>query len=57
MKEWEKHVAKEKGLAYCGAKISWFDWHLQDIEHAKSCVEQDTRIQPCPKCWKQINNS
>lgn len=54
MKEWEKHVQKDPRLAYCGKVLSWFDWRLQDIEHAKSCVEQGTRVQPCPKCWKEI---
>ena len=56
--EWEHHVIKvDKPLrvSYCGVKIG-IEFALVDAQHAKQCVEQQTRIQPCPKCWKEIEN-
>ena len=54
MKSNEKHIRKTPTEAYCGEKISQFDFSLVDKEHAISCVEKGTLVQPCPKCWKAI---
>jgi hypothetical protein len=59
LEDWEKHVKKSDGehgniISYCG-EILFPCFHLVNKEHAKACVETDNRIQPCPECWKVIN--
>lgn len=56
LEEWQAHVKKEPHLAYCGAKL-WAEFALVDADHARRCVEQDNRTQPCPKCWAEIQKA
>ena len=58
LKEWENHVIKSangRGFdSYCGVYLSMPGFYLMDKEHAIGCVNQDTRVQPCPRCYEEI---
>jgi hypothetical protein len=58
MEDWELHVVKDMsdsfGTSWCGVKLGSVDFGLQGADHAKLCVEKDTRTQPCPACWNLI---
>jgi hypothetical protein len=53
MKEWERHIrhthVDRKDSAWCGARLTQFDWCYLDIDHAAYSAPRD-RIQPCPDC-------
>jgi hypothetical protein len=53
MKEWEHHIAKEFNMSYCGVPLL-AEWFFVDAEHACSCVKNQSRLQPCPECMKQL---
>jgi hypothetical protein len=57
LKEWQHHIkgthVKAGGLAWCGKKVTQFDWLYQDIDHAAMSAPFD-RIQPCPACVEAI---
>lgn len=59
MEEWEHHVIKRangRGFdSYCGVYLKG-GFYLLDKEHAIGCAEQDTRVQPCPKCYEIIRS-
>lgn len=47
---WIACIRKSKfGDTWCGRK-SWTEFMLKDLEHAKSCIEHETRVQPCEEC-------
>jgi hypothetical protein len=48
------HVKRTKGLAYCGAVLSCFDWAFIDAAHALAAVAQNTTAQPCEACLRRI---
>ena len=55
MKEWEKHIRKNRDQAYCGAVIG-FVWVFVDEEHARMSMEKESRLHPCPDCLKVLEN-
>lgn len=40
--------------AWCGRKISCFDWVFQDIDHAAYATMGEARQVPCPDCIDTI---
>ena len=61
LEEWEMHVVKDmsdpSGASWCGVKLGSVDFGMHGADHAKACVEQGTRVQPCPACWKRIEET
>lgn len=49
LREWEKHVTRAPGVAFCGAALERHDWAFTDAEHALRAVDA-ARVQPCPAC-------
>lgn len=48
------HVIKHKGqlgsfVSYCGRTVWYYDMPIE-LDHAKSCIQQETYLQPCKKC-------
>ena len=39
---------------YCGAKLSGLEWHFTDSDHAILSIEQNSLIEPCKDCIKEI---
>jgi len=40
--------------AYCGHKFKAFESFLADPEHAKGCIDRESYVQPCKKCYSII---
>jgi hypothetical protein len=40
--------------AWCGAKLTQFDWHFQSIDHAVMAAQQGSYQLPCPACATTI---
>jgi len=60
LEEWECHVSKSgkgAGKSYCGVDIGWGVFYMADKEQAIACIKQETRIQPCPECYKKIKET
>lgn len=57
LEEWEHHVIDEQfrnvNHSLCGVFVRPKDMPIQ-LAHAKRCIEQNTRLQPCPKCMKAV---
>lgn len=53
LESWERHVVKDDHKrgdnSLCGLTMWGHDAPIE-LGHAKRCVEQDTRLQPCPSC-------
>lgn len=47
--EWLKHITKTPGVAWCGASIP-MEWAFMNLEHARTAVEKDERLEPCGHC-------
>lgn len=61
LKEWESHVIKNLdepiAKSWCGVALGGASFGLQGAEHARLCVEKETRVQPCPDCWREIQEA
>jgi hypothetical protein len=49
MKEYERHIIRTKGTAWCEDRLSSFDWYFQSIDHAVLEMESGSLL-PCKKC-------
>lgn len=63
LEEWQHHIVKDpprpgdgssRCLALCGEMILEWEWAFVNIDHAKTSVEKNDRLQPCPKCWELV---
>ncbi len=58
LEECEKHIrhthADMKGQAWCGEKVSSFDWTFISIDHAAYSNLGGSGILPCPACVKKV---
>lgn len=58
MREYKKHVLVEADAdepeTWCGERKT-YDWYFQSSEHARAAVDKGTYMQPCDRCWRELN--
>ena len=54
--DWQKHVqtSERSTRLICGATWEPMEFYLSDANHARDCIDEETRIQPCPACLARI---
>jgi hypothetical protein len=62
-KDWIKHVhlmpgpSLSNGIAWCGKVLGAFEFSLIDPLHAQNCITNESWIQPCKRCMREIKKA
>ena len=56
LKEYERHVLKVKGKAWCEEDLQAFDLPFQSTEHALLTMDAEGRLVPCIECLRAVES-